>query len=182
MQHFEKTLSEEYFYKGAIINLRRDRVELENGAQANREIVEHPGGVCVVALTDQNEVLFVNQFRYPYHKMVREIPAGKLSRGEDPFECGKRELQEETGATAGRYTFLGDFYPSPGYCEEIIRIYLAEELTFGSQNLDEDEFLDVERMPLEQAVQLVLENKIEDGKTQAGLLKAYLLVSRRAEK
>ena len=103
----ETPLSQEYKYKGRIINLRVDEARLPNGAKATREVIEHPGGVCVAALTDEGELLFVRQFRYPYQEVIPEIPAGKLTPGEDPLECGKRELQEETGAAAAQYEFLG---------------------------------------------------------------------------
>ena len=112
----EKTLSQSYPYRGSIINLRLDEALLPNGATARREVVEHPGGVCVAALTDREELLFVRQFRYPYGQVLLELPAGKLSAGEDPLECGKRELREETGAKAQQYLSLGKLYPSPGYC------------------------------------------------------------------
>lgn len=170
----ETPLEQEYVYKGKIINLRVDKALLPNGVHAKREVVEHPGGVCVAALTEQNELLFVRQFRYPYQEVVLEIPAGKLSPGEDPLACGKRELKEETGAEAARYEFLGKLYPSPGYCGEIIYMYLAEGLSFGEMNPDEDEFLEVERIPLEKAVQQILSGEIVDAKTQAAVLKTYV--------
>lgn len=170
----EHTLSQEYKFKGRIINLRVDKAQLPNGATATREVVEHPGGVCIAALTAENELLFVRQFRYPYGEVIQELPAGKLTPGEDPLECGKRELKEETGAVAERYVSLGKLYPSPGYCGEIIWMYLATGLSYGEQNPDEDEFLEVERIPLEQAAQLVLDNRIDDAKTQAAVLKVYL--------
>lgn len=170
----ETPLEQEYAYKGKIINLRVDKALLPNGVHAKREVVEHPGGVCVAALTEKNELLFVRQFRYPYQEVVLEIPAGKLSPGEDPLACGKRELKEETGAEAARYEFLGKLYPSPGYCGEIIYMYLAEGLSFGEMNPDEDEFLEVERIPLETAVQQILSGDIVDAKTQAAVLKVYV--------
>ena len=117
----EKRIDGEYKFKGRIINLRVDRALLPDGTVAGREVVEHNGGVCVAALTDDNEVLMVRQFRYPYSEVVLEIPAGKRdSVAEDPFDCGVRELKEETGATAEEFRFLGMLYPSPGYCGEII--------------------------------------------------------------
>ena len=178
MELIEKTLEQEYIYKGKIINTRVDIAELPNGRTAKREVVEHPGGVAIVALTDDFEVLLVKQFRYPYMEVIQEIPAGKLEKGEDPFDTGKRELKEETGATAEHYMDLGKFYPSPGYCGEIIHLYLAWGLSFGDQKLDEDEFLNVERVPLEKVAQYVLEGKIRDGKTQAAILKTLVLVQR----
>lgn len=167
----EKTVEKKYIYKGRIINLRSDTAELPNGKQALREVVEHPGGVTVAALTDEDELMFVRQFRYPYSEIILEIPAGKLEKGEDPFEAGKRELREETGAVAENYRDIGKFYPTPGYCGEIIHMYAATGLTFTSLDLDEDEFLAPERIPLEKAVQMVLDNEIRDGKTQAAVLK-----------
>lgn len=169
----EKQLSATYYYQGNIVNMRVDEAELPNGAVALREVVEHPGGIYIAALTDQQELLFVRQFRYPYGKVIRELPAGKLSPGEDPLEAGKRELMEETGAIAGQYQSLGQLYPSPGFLNEIIHLYLATDLTFGSANPDEDEFLEVERMPLKQAVRMVLDGELTDAKTQVAILKIW---------
>ncbi len=172
----EKQLTAEYIYEGRIIKLRRDTALLPNGATATREVIEHNGGVCVAALTDENELLFVRQFRYPYFETVLEIPAGKRdSADEDPLACGIRELREETGATAQKFIPLGELYPSPGYCGEIIWLFAATGLTFGEADLDEDEFLNVERIPLEKAVQMILSNEIKDAKTQAAVLKLKIL-------
>lgn len=172
----EKQLSSEYIYQGKIINLRRDKALLPNGAVAAREVIEHRGGVCVAALTENEEVLFVKQYRYPYSEVVTEIPAGKRdSADENPLDCGIRELKEETGAEAERFISLGTLYPSPGYCGEIIWMYAATGLSFGKQNPDEDEFLDVEKIPLENAVQMILSGEIKDAKTQAAVLKLKLL-------
>lgn len=175
----EKQLKAEYIYKGKIINLRKDTALLPNGNEALREVVEHPGGVCVAALTDNNEVLMVRQFRYPYSEIVLEIPAGKRdSKTEKPIECGIRELKEETGATAEKIIPLGELYPTPGYCGEIIWLFAAKGLTFGDTDPDEDEFLEVERVPLEKAVDMILSGEIKDAKTQAAVLKLKLLVDR----
>ena len=172
----EKQLTKEYIFKGKIINLRRDTALLPNNTEAIREVVEHNGGVCVAALTKDNEVLFVKQFRYPYMEEILEIPAGKRdSLNEDPLECGKRELKEETGATAKRFIPLGELYPTPGYCGEIIWLFGATELSFESQDLDEDEFLEVEKIPLEKAVEMILSGEIKDAKTQTAILKLKLL-------
>ena len=173
----EETVSREYLYRGRILNLRVDEARLPNGNLAAREVVEHPGGVCVAALTDQQELLFVRQFRYPYGEVVLELPAGKRDRAnEEPLECGKRELLEETGATAREYRSLGTLYPTPGYCDEVIHLFLATGLSFGDANPDEDEFLQVERIPLQTAVEMVLSNQIPDAKTQVAILKTALLV------
>lgn len=172
----EKPIKQDYIYKGKIVNLRVDDALLPDGSTAKREIVEHPGGVCVAALTENNELLFVEQFRYPYFEVTLELPAGKLEFGEDPFEAGKRELKEETGATAGDYEDLGKLYPTPGYCGEIIHMYLAKNLRFGSQQLDDDEFLEVKKIPLDKAFRMVMNNEIRDSKTQVGIVKTYYKV------
>ncbi|MBR6701861.1 MAG: NUDIX hydrolase, partial [Clostridia bacterium] len=139
----EKTLLKNYVYQGKIINVRRDEALLPNGSKAIREMVEHNGGVCIAPLTAEGELIFVEQFRYPYMEVVLELPAGKLEKGEDPFEAGKRELEEETGCVADDYIDCGKFYPSPGYCGEIIHLYAAYNLHKTQMNLDEDEFLNV---------------------------------------
>ncbi|NLN81382.1 MAG: NUDIX hydrolase [Clostridiales bacterium] len=167
----EKTLSGKTIFKGNIISLHLDEVELPDGNRATREVITHPGGVCVAALTDRDELLFVRQFRYPYKEALLELPAGKLGAGEDPLECGKRELMEETGTTAEHYQPLGQLYPSPGYCGEIIHMYYASDLKYGEICPDEDEFLEVERIPLDRAVDMVLNNQIKDAKTQTAVLK-----------
>ncbi len=169
----EKTIRKNVIYSGKIINLRRDDAELPDGHPCIREVVEHPGGVCIAALTDKNELIFEHQFRYPYMDILLELPAGKLEKGEDPLLAGKRELLEETGYEANEYVSLGKFYPSCGYTDEIIYLYLAKELTFKGQKLDEDEFINIEKIPLEKAVEMVNNNEIPDGKTQAAVLKAY---------
>ena len=170
----ETPLNQTVIYDGKIIKVRVDDARLPSGAIAKREVVDHPGGVCVAALTDQDELLFVRQFRYPYGEVIAEIPAGKLERGEDPLPAGKRELREETGASAAHFESLGQLYPSPGYCGEIIHMYLATGLSFGEMCPDDDEFLEVERIPLARAVEMVLSGDIKDAKTQAAVLKVAL--------
>lgn len=167
----ETKLNGETVYEGKILHLERDEVQLEDGTQAIREVVRHSGGVCVLAVTDKEEILFVRQFRYPHHEVTLEIPAGKLEVGENPEECGKRELLEECGCTADKFTYLGKIYPTPAYCSEVIRMYLAEGLHYGRQSLDEDEFLDVEKIPFPEAVKQVLSDKVPDSKTQIAILK-----------
>ena len=167
----EKQLSFEYKFEGKIIKLRVDQALLPNGATATREVVEHNGGICVVPLTDKNEVLMVEQYRYPYSEVVLEIPAGKRDGNEEPLEGGKRELKEETGAVAENYTFLGELYPTPGYCGEIIYMYLATGLSYGETDPDEDEFLNLKKIPLETAVEMKMNGEIKDAKTQAAILK-----------
>lgn len=175
----EKQLTSEYIYNGKIIKLRRDTALLPNGKTSTREVIEHNGGVCVAALTDNDEVLFVKQFRYPYMEIVTEIPAGKRDGAdEDPLVCGKRELKEETGAEAESFIPLGKLYPSPGYCGEVIWMFAATDLCYGEQHPDDDEFLSVEKIPLEKAVQMILSGEITDAKTQAAVLKLKLLKDR----
>ena len=176
MELTEKTLSSEKIFDGRILHIRRDTVLLPNGHQSTREVVDHPGGVGVLALDDQDRVLIVSQFRYPYEEVLREIPAGKLEYGEDPAEAAVRELREETGAVAGSFQSLGELYPSPGYCGEIIRMYLARELSFGDTDPDEDEFLGLERVPFSQLVEQVLSGEIKDAKTIVAVLKTKLLL------
>ncbi len=173
----EKQLEKEYIYEGKIIKVRKDIALIPNNTTAIREVVEHNGGVCVAALTDENEIIFVKQFRYPYMEEILEIPAGKRdSTDENPLECGIRELKEETGATAEKMIFLGELYPTPGYCGEIIWLYAATGLTFGQVNPDEDEFLEVKKIPLEKAVDMILKGEIKDAKTQTAILKLKLLL------
>ena len=173
----EKTLSSEKIYDGHILHVRRDTIELPDGSRGYREVVDHHGGVCVLALDDENRVLVVSQYRYPYEKVLREIPAGKLEYGEDPTQAAIRELKEETGAVAGDFRPLGELYPSPGYCGEVIRMYLARELTFGETHLDKDEFLNLERVPFDQLVEEILSGEIRDAKTIAAVLKGKLLLN-----
>ncbi len=172
----ETTVEKKYIYRGKIINVRTDTAQLPDGTTALREVVEHPGGVCVAAVTENDEILMVRQFRYPYMQEVLEIPAGKREKnGESPLECGKRELKEETGATAKTFYSLGELYPTPGYCGEIIYMFAAEGLSYGDTCPDEDEFLQVERVPFQKAVEMVLSGQIKDAKTQAAVLKLYAM-------
>ncbi len=172
----EKKLKEEYIFKGKIIKVRVDEAEVPDGTHHRREVVEHNGGVCVVPLTDNNEVITVRQFRYPYMEVIKEIPAGKRDGNEDPLTCGIRELREETGCAAERFIYLGELYPSPGYCDEIIHMYAALGLSFGETDPDEDEFLQVEKFPIEDLVNEIIAGKIKDAKTQAAILKTYYLI------
>lgn len=170
----EKKISGEKIYDGKVVKLAVDKVMLENGKEATREIITHPGGVCVVPINENNEIYMVEQFRYPFGKVLIEIPAGKLEFGEDHRECGIRELEEEIGAKAQSFEYLGCLYPTVAYDTEIIYMYLARGLSFGEQNLDDGEFLDVIKMPFEKAVEMVMNNEIHDSKTQLAILKAKL--------
>ena len=181
MKLLEKTIEKKNIYNGKIINLRTDTALLPDGSIALREVVEHPGGVCVAALTDRDELLLVRQFRYPYGEIIYELPAGKRDPKEDPLECGRRELKEETGAAAGRFELLGQFYPTPGYCNEIIYMYAAFDLTFSQPSPDADEFLVAEKVPFDRAVEMVMSNEIKDGKTQAAVLKLKIMLDRKKQ-
>ena len=165
----ETRLSGETLYEGRILTLQRDTVRLPDGQTALREVVRHSGGVCIAALTDKQELLFVRQFRYPYGQVLTELPAGKLNKGEDPFDCARRELQEETGAS-GTLEKVGELYPSVGYTDEVLHLFIATDLTFGAQNPDEDEFLEVERVPLATAIAWAQAGALPDAKTQALVL------------
>ena len=178
MRLYEKTLEKEEIFNGKVIHVTHEKAELEDGTTAMREVVGHPGGVCVAALTENDELLFVRQFRYPYKEVLLELPAGKLEKGQTPLENGKRELLEETGAIGREYMTLGQVYPTPGYCGEIIHLYCCKVDRFEHQCLDEDEFLDVEKIPLKRAVEMVLNNEIPDAKTQTAVLKTAMLYER----
>lgn len=179
MDHlFEKKLSSELIYDGKILRLTRDTALLENGETAFREVVHHSGGVCVLPLDDDGNVLFVKQFRYPFASVLLEIPAGKREPGEDPLQCGIRELSEEVGARASEIIPLGKLYPTVAYNTEVIYMYLARGLSFHDQHLDADEFVDVTRIPLKEAYEMVMRDEIPDSKTQIAILKAWAIVNK----
>lgn len=170
----EKTLTSEQVYDGIVVKLFSDKVELDNGYKATREVIHHPGGVCVAALDEDENIFLVEQFRYPFDTVLTEVPAGKLEYGEDPLECGRRELKEEVGAEAESFEYLGCLYPTVAYDTEKIHMYLARGLSFSSQDLDEGEFLDVKKMPLKQAFEMAMNNELPDAKSQLCIIKAYL--------
>lgn len=167
----EKSISQDYKYRGKIVNMRVDEALLPDGTIAKREVVEHNGGVCVVALTDNDEIYLVKQFRFPYQEVIWEIPAGKRDGNEDPMLGAIRELKEETGTTADTVIPIGELYPSPGYCGEIIWMYAAKGLHSGDKKLDEDEFLEAEKFPIDKVIDMIMSGEIKDAKTQAAVLK-----------
>lgn len=179
MAHSEKMTQTQSLFKGRIIEVKKDKVLLENGKETTREVVVHHGGVCIAAIDEQDNILLVKQFRYPYGQELIELPAGKIELGEDPKTCGIRELEEECGCTADHFEKLTELYPTPAYCTEIIHIYYAQALHETKQHLDEGEFLTVMRVPFSQAVQMVLSGEIKDAKTQIGILN---LLARRNQK
>lgn len=181
MELEETTGSSRLIFDGKVVHLYQDTVRLPNGAESVREYVKHIGAVCILPLTDDGEVILERQYRYAVRQILTEIPAGKLDApDEDPLEAAKRELREETGATAREMIPLGDYYGSPAIMGERIQMFLAKGLTFGETEFDEDEFLEVFRLPLDEAEAAVLRGEIPDGKTQAAILRAAAM--RRAGK
>lgn len=173
-----KTGSEEIF-DGIILHVFKDTVQLPNGNPATREVIRHVGAVGVVPVTDDGKVIVEQQFRYPLDQVITEIPAGKLdSFAEDRLSAAKRELEEETGYTAKEWVELGDYYPTPAYCDERITLYLARGLAQGQRHLDEDEFLNFKAVPLADLVEDVMAGRITDGKTQVAIFKVARILEK----
>lgn len=168
----EETIDVTIHFEGRVFNVEEHTVRLHDGQRARREIVRHPGGACVVPVDADGNVHLVQQFRKPYERILLEIPAGKLEPGEDPLACASRELTEETGLSADHIEWLATIYPSPGYCDEVLSIYIATGLTPGPSNPDEGEFLTNQKLLLEDALDMIDRGEIKDGKTQIGLLRA----------
>ncbi len=178
----ERCIESKLIYDGRVVRLFVDRVALPDGSEGVREYMRHIGAVAVLPLTENEEVICVRQYRYAHGVIMTEIPAGKLdSREEDHVEAALRELREETGARCEKLTYLGLFRSTPAILDEKIDLYLAEGLTFGETDLDEDEFLRAERIPLSTLVQDVMDGKIADGKTQVAILKVNEILRRRKE-
>lgn len=175
MIYEEKTVSSEKVFEGRIIKVKVDKVEMPDGSTSTRELVEHPGGVGIVALTGNDEIILVKQYRKPLDKIIYEIPAGKLDPGEHHRTCGIRELEEETGLSAKVFDYMGFIYPSPGFTDEVTHVYLAKELTQGETHPDDDEFLDVEKVPFERALKMVIDGEINDAKSVFGILKYNMM-------
>lgn len=176
MELMEKTLSSKQVFDGRLLKVYSDEVALADGDTSIREFVHHPGGAAVAALDGEGNVYLERQFRYPYHKVVMEIPAGKLEPGEDPFDAIRRELKEEIGAEAGRWDPLGYIMPSVGYTDEMLYLYLARDLTFGGRHLDRDEFLEPFKLPFAQALEMAAGGQLNDAKTLAALFRADRLM------
>lgn len=174
----EETLKRQDIFKGRIFTVHVDDIRLPDGGESKREVVDHNGGVCVAAFDEENRIYMVRQFRYPYKQLLLELPAGKLEIGEDPFEAMKREQREETGTLGTNYHYLGDIYPTPGYCGEILHVWACRISSYCEQDLDEDEFLEIEKIHIDRAVEMVMNNEIPDAKTQLGILKAADLLKR----
>lgn len=173
----EKTLSRDDKYSGILVDVHVDEVLLPNGHTSLREVIEHVDGVAVLPLDDDNNVLTVTQYRYVFGRPLLEIPAGKLDPGEDPATGGLRELKEETGAVPESYISLGAILPAPGCYTETLHLFLARGLRMDEQQLDPDEFLNVERIPFDEMVRRCVSGEIEDAKTVAAVLKAKILLN-----
>ena len=173
----ERQLDSKLIFDGRILHVYDDTVSLPNGHTASRELIRHVGAVCVLPLTDDGNVIVERQYRYPVGRVLTEIPAGKLdSKQEDHESAARRELREETGCVADKLIDLGVFYPAPAYSDEAIRMFLARGLHMGAQDLDPDEFLNVEYVPLEDLVRQVLAGEIPDVKTQSAVLRVYTML------
>ena len=175
--HFEKMLTSEVLFEGRVVTLTKDTALLENGKTATREVVHHHGGACIVPYFEDGTLCMVRQFRYAMQQELWELPAGKLEKGEDPFEAAKRELGEECGLTADNYISLGQFFPTVGYDTEVIYTWVATGLHKTQMHLDADEFLTPDRVPLDKAYEMVMSGEIRDGKTIAGILKLKALIA-----
>jgi ADP-ribose pyrophosphatase len=170
----EKFIKSEVVFEGNLLTVRRDTVELPNGKHATRELIQHPGAVAVVPIRNDGKILLVRQFRYPVDQLTLEIPAGKLDPGEEPEACAKRELEEETGYKAKKLRLLSSILTTPGFTNEVIHLYLAEDLVLAEQCPDEDEFIDVEVFTKEEIRKMIENGTISDAKSLLGLLLAGL--------
>lgn len=171
----EKTLSSEYIYKGRIIKLKKDEVLLPNGKTASREVAELVPAVAVLPITNDNKVIMVKQYRYAYKEDLCEIPAGKMEVGETPLEAANRELSEEINFKSNNIISLGQIYPAPGALNEVMHLFYAKNLIECKADLDEDEFIDIEYIDLDELVSKILKGEIKDAKTIAAVLKYKLL-------
>ncbi len=161
----EKTINSKVIYNGRIIDLHLEEVELPDGKTSQREVVKHPGAVAILAITSENKIVLVRQYRKPLNREIIEIPAGKLEKGEDPEVCAHRELEEETGYRSKELTYLQSFYTSPGFADELIHIFYTDQLEQGEVQLDQDEFVERMEVTLEEAIELVKTQDIYDAKT-----------------
>jgi ADP-ribose pyrophosphatase len=172
----EQFLESQTIFEGRILNVKVDKVRLPNGNTSTREWIKHRGAVAVVPVTEDKKLILVRQFRYPLGRVTLEIPAGKLDTvEEDRLDAAKRELHEEVGVVAASWRNLGEFHPSPAILNERITLYLAQEFTYNQPCPDDDEFLEIEAMPLDKLVDMVLAGEISDAKTQTAILKVYAL-------
>lgn len=179
MDYIERPVGSVEKYKGIIVRVRLDDAALHTGKVVKREVVEHPGGVTILPVDEEGNCTMVRQFRYPFGRMMLEAPAGKLEYGEDPKEAAVRELSEETGFAADQLVYLGRCCTSPGFSTEVLHIYLALGLHPGECHPDQDEFLNVEKIPLQELSRMVMDGEIDDGKTIVAVLKAEKYLAER---
>ena len=175
----ERFAASEEIFDGVVLHVNKDTVTLPDGKSAVREVIRHVGAVCIVPLTEAGEVICVRQYRYAAGQVMLEIPAGKLDdKQENRREAALRELREETGVRCEKLTSLGAFYPAPAYSDELIDMYLAEGLSYGDTDPDEDEFLDVVRVPLRELVDMAMRGELPDAKTQMAVLRVWAIKQR----
>lgn len=168
----ETTKSSRKVFTGKLLHVYYDEAVLPNGGVSSREWIKHPGACAIVPIFGNGDVMLVDQFRYPPKKLFIEVPAGKIDKGEHPDETAKRELLEETGLKAKNLVYIGHFYPAIGYADEIIHIYIATDIEEFEVNTDEDEFVQLRRIPFEEAIKMVYTGEIDDGKTITCLIRA----------
>lgn len=173
MIYEEKTMKSERIYEGKILSVRIDTVELPDKKYSKREIVEHPGAVAIIPITEDKEIFLVKQFRKATETVLLEIPAGKLEINEQPTECAIRELKEETGLNAEKMDCILDYYSSPGFTNEKIHIFMASGVTIGEAEPEEDEYIDVVKIKIDEAMNMINDGTIKDGKTIIGIFMAY---------
>ena len=173
MEFTEKTINSQLVFEGRVVKLYKDKIELPTGRESFREVVKHSGGVVVLAIKD-DKILLVKQFRYPIKEIMFELPAGKLEAGEDPFEAAKRELEEETGYCADKWTDLGYVYTSPGYSDEKLYLYKAENLQFTHCHPDEGEIIQAFEYTYNDVLKMIDNGQINDAKTLCALLRAQI--------
>ncbi len=161
-------------YQGKVVTLNVDTVRLPNGHTIDLEVIRHPGASAVVPMKDDGTVVMIRQFRHAANGFIFEIPAGKLHPKEDPLDCAARELEEEIGYMAGHFELLSSIFTAPGFADEVIHVYVATALTRGTQNLDQDEVLEVVEMPLREAIAKIEDGTIRDAKTIVGLQAVYI--------
>lgn len=178
MNLYEKTEKEEIIYSGKLLRLKKIKVRLPNERFSTREIVEHPGAVAILAVDENKKVILVKQYRKAMEEVLWEVPAGKLDKNEEPLSCAKRELKEETGYRAESWRKIGSFYSSPGFSNEIIHIYFAQNLKEGAQKLDEDEFLEFYTFDIDKIKEMLRQGSIKDAKTQIALQYLFLEIAK----
>ncbi|PLV59900.1 NUDIX hydrolase [Thermotoga sp. KOL6] len=172
MKFYEERIDSKRVFEGKMISVRVDRVRLPNGKESIREVVDHPGAVVIVPVLG-DKLLFVEQYRYPIERTLLELPAGKLDSGESPEICARRELEEETGYRAKKFSYLGKIFTTPGFTTEVIHIFVAEDLEKTVQNTDPDEFIEVKMVPIEEVLAMLKNLEIEDSKTVCALTRFF---------